>query len=291
MENISGPFRASEAVASGRITRGRLAGPSTTRLYPDVHQLTESVAGPDDLIGRTREAVLYVRGEPPVVGGYAAAELHGADIAPRGTPVELIVGPRRVRPRPGLTIRRDVLDADDVVAIGDLLVTTPERTAWDLVRRLGFTDGVVALDALARVGRFDPGDLSGRPSRARGSRRVAPAVDASDPRSGSRPETVMRLNMAEFGMPTPTPQLEVRDAQDLFVAYVDFGWEEFKVAAEYQGDGHRMDLKQWRRDQARLAELASCGWIVVPCTGDDLRFPLTFVRRLLKTLVLRGCAL
>lgn len=291
MEHINGPFRASEAVAAGRITRGRLAGPGTKRLFPDVHGLTRQVAAPDDLVGRTREAVLYVRGDPPVVGGYAAAELHGADIAPRGAPVELVVGTRRVRPRPGLTIRRDVLDRGDVGEVDGLLVTTPERTAWDLVRRLGFTDGVVALDALARVGKFDPERLSERPSGARGARRVAPAVEASDPRAGSRPETVMRLVMVRFDVPRPTLQLEVHDAQDLFVARVDFGWEEFKVAAEYQGDGHREDQQQWRRDQSRLAELASCGWIVVPCTGDDLRFPLTFVRRLLTTLALRGCVL
>ncbi|MCD2187625.1 type IV toxin-antitoxin system AbiEi family antitoxin [Actinomycetospora soli] len=278
-------------MAAGRITRGRLAGLGTTRLYPNVHQLTDSVAGPDDLIGRTREAVLYVRGEPPVVGGYAATELHGADIAPRGTPVELVVGLRRVRPRPGLTIRRDVLAPADIAEVDGLLVTTPERTAWDLVRRRGFVDGVVALDALARVGRFRPERLLDRPAGARGARRVAPAVEASDPRAGSRPETVMRLAMAQLGVPTPTLQFEVRDAQDFFVAFVDFGWEEFKVAAEYQGDVHRRDQEQWRRDQSRFAELASCGWIVVPCTADDLRFPLQFVRRLCKTLALRGCVL
>ncbi|GLZ52317.1 hypothetical protein [Actinomycetospora sp. NBRC 106378] len=289
MEDITGPFRANEALAAGDITRGRLAGPATTRLFPNVRVAAGRAAPRDDLVGRAREAVLYVRGDPPVVGGYAAAEVHGAAIAPTMAPVDLVVGRRSVRPRPGLTIRRDVLAEGDVEQRGGLLVTTPERTAWDLVRRLGFTDGVVALDALARVGKFDPERLLERPAGARGARRVGPAVEASDPRAGSRPETVMRLVMARFDVPRPRLQLEVHDAQDLFVARVDFGWEEFKVAAEYQGDGHREDQQQWRRDQSRLAELASCGWIVVPCTADDLRLPLTFVRRLLKTLALRGC--
>ena len=35
--DISGPFRASEAIAAGRISRGRVAGPNTQRLFPDVH--------------------------------------------------------------------------------------------------------------------------------------------------------------------------------------------------------------------------------------------------------------
>ncbi|MEJ2870239.1 hypothetical protein WCD74_20885 [Actinomycetospora sp. OC33-EN08] len=291
MENISGPFRANEALTAGDITRGRLAGPRTTRLFPNVHALVDQVAGPEDLVGRARAAVLYVRGEPPVVGGYAAAEVHGADCAPIGVPVDLVVGTRAIRARPGLVVRREVLGPDDVEEKDGLLVTTPERTAWDLVRRLGFTEGVVALDALARVGEFDPAVLLDRPPGSRGCRRVGAAVEASDPRAESRPETIMRLTMAEHHVPTPTLQLEVDNEYGAFVARVDFGWEEFRVAAEYQGDQHRMDRRQWRRDQARMADLAACGWVMVPWTGDDLLNPVRFIRRLLSTLVQRGYVL
>jgi hypothetical protein len=286
MEPISGPFRADEAVAGGRITRGRLAGPTTTRLLPNVHALTDHV--PTTLAERARAAVLYVRGAPPVVGGFAAAELLGASCGPRDAPVELVVGARRVRPRPGLVIRQDVLDPDDVVDVEGVLVTSAKRTAWDLARRLRFDDAVVAVDALARVGRFAPEVLLDRPGGRRGCLGLADVVGASDPRAGSPPETRMRLIMARRHVPPPILQYEVFDQGGLFIARVDFAWKEVRVAGEYQGDHHRTDRAQWRRDQRRFAELAACDWVTVPWTGDDLVAPREFLQRLGATLAHRG---
>ena len=158
MEPIPGPFRADEASPAAGSTRGRLAGPGTTRLLPNVHALADQV--PTTLAERARAAVLYVRGALPVVGGFAAAELLGASCGPRDAPVELVVGTRRVRARPGLVIRQDVLGPDDVVDVEGVLVTSAERTAWDLARRLRFDDAVVAVDALARVAGSHPRSCS-----------------------------------------------------------------------------------------------------------------------------------
>jgi hypothetical protein len=291
VEGISGPFRASEAIAAGRISRGRVAGPNVERIFPDVHAAADQVAAPTDLAGRAKEAALYVTGPPAVVGGYAAAELHGASCGPKTAPVDLMVGRRRVRPRPGLRIHQDVLAPDEVVAVGDLLVTTELRTAWDLVRRLDGTEGVVALDALARAGTFDPSELLARAKlhpRSRGVRRVPEAVARADPRSASPPETRMRLGLAAEGVPAAVPQFTVLDARGWFVGYVDLGWEEAKVAAEYHGDHHRTDREQWMRDQARFADLAGAGWLVLPCTALDLRFPHAFAVRVLAALSARA---
>jgi hypothetical protein len=291
VEDIPGPFRASEAIAAGRISRGRVAGPHVERLFPDVHAAADQVAQPRDVAGRAREAALYVTGPPAVVGGYAAAELLGASCGPRTAPVDLVVGRRRVRPRPGLCIRQDVLAPGEVVAVGDLLVTNQLRTAWDLVRQLDPVEAVVALDALSRAGGFDPSellDLITIHPRARGWRHVPEAVARADPRAASPPETRMRLGLASEGVPPAVPQLEVLDARGWFVAHVDLGWEEAKVAAEYQGDHHRTDREQWMRDQARFAELASAGWLVLPCTTLDLRFPHAFAVRVLAALATRA---
>lgn len=288
MEDISGPFRGSEAVAAGRITRGRVAGPDVTRLFPNVHALTDQVAAKDDLVGRAREAVLYVRGEPPVIGGYAAAELLGASCGPRTAPVDLVVGRRRLRPRSGLHLRQDVLRPEEIVAVDDLRVTSSLRTAWDLVRALDDpVDRVVALDALARVGRYDPEEvlvLAERHPRSRGSCLVPQAVARADRRAGSPPETRMRLGLLAEGVPAGVPQLQVSDDAGWFVGRVDLGWEEVKVAAEYQGDHHRTDREQWRRDQARFAALAAAGWLVLPCTALDIRFPHAFAVHVLAAL-------
>jgi hypothetical protein len=289
--DISGPFRASEAIAAGRISRGRVAGPNTERLFPDVHAAVGQIAAPTDLAGRAKEAALYVKGPPAVIGGYAAAELLGASCGPRTAPVDLMVGRRRVRPRPGLRIHQDVLAPDEVVAVDDLLVTSPLRTAWDLVRQLDGVEAVVALDALARVGPFDPAELLARAKvhpRSRGSRHVAEAVARADPRSASPPETRMRLGLDAEGVPAGVPQLEVLDARGWVVGHVDLGWEEAKVAAEYQGDHHRTEREQWMHDQARFAELAASGWLILPCTAIDLRFPHAFAVRVLAALADRA---
>ena len=291
MEEISGPFRASEAIPAGRITRGRVAGPSVERLFPDVHAFAEQVAGQGDLAGRAAEAALYVGGIRPVIGGYAAAELLGAGCGPRTAPVDLVVGRRRVRPRPGLRIRQDVLAPTEIESVDGLLVTTALRTAWDLVREVDAVEGVVALDALARVGRFDPRELLallGPRPRVRGARKIADAVARADPRAGSPPETRVRLALLDNDVPAPVPQLEVCDGEGWFVGRVDLGWKEAKVAAEYQGDHHRTDRDQWMRDQTRFAALAAAGWLVLPCTAQDIRFPLAFAKRVLAALAARS---
>lgn len=45
--------------------------------------------------------------------------------------------------------------------------------------------------------------------------------------------------------------------------YLDMGWEDVKVAVEYDGDQHRTDRVQFAKDVVRLEELADLGWIVV----------------------------
>jgi very-short-patch-repair endonuclease len=98
----------------------------------------------------------------------------------------------------------------------------------------------------------------------------------------------MRLALADEGVPPPVPQIEVLDDAGWFVARVDLGWEEVQVAAEYQGDHHRADREQWQRDQARFAALAAAGWLVLPCTALDLRFPHAFAVRVMAALAARA---
>ncbi|HKR51238.1 MAG TPA: hypothetical protein VJT72_16960 [Pseudonocardiaceae bacterium] len=51
---------------------------------------------------------------------------------------------------------------------GSVGITTALRTAWDLSRWLPMVEAVVALDALARVGRFAPALCSGSTAATRG---------------------------------------------------------------------------------------------------------------------------
>jgi hypothetical protein len=281
----SRPFRGREARDAGEITRGVLAGPTTRRLLPDVHAL---VGVPDDLRHRAIAASKWVEGG--VVGGHAAAELHGAECAPVDAVVDLIVGPRRVRPQPRVRVRQDVLRDDEIVEVDGVRVTSPRRTAFDLARRLDHVEAVVAADALARVGKFDPsGLLSYETARsgARGVSRIPGVVAAADPRAESRPETVTRLALIALGVPAPELQIRVVDSRGIEVARVDMGWRRAKLAVEYQGDHHRTDPHQWRRDQQRAADLAAAGWLVIPATSLVFSRPDVLAEQVLEALATR----
>ncbi|OBI82445.1 hypothetical protein A9X00_07665 [Mycobacterium sp. 1245805.9] len=64
------------------------------------------------------------------------------------------------------------------------------------------------------------------------------------------------------------------------VAVLDMGWEEYQVAAEYDGDQHRADRRQYVRDQARLRKLADLGRIVVRVIAEDRRSPVAGTAKL-----------
>jgi very-short-patch-repair endonuclease len=52
-------------------------------------------------------------------------------------------------------------------------------------------------------------------------------------------------------------------------ARVDMGWEDIRLAVEYEGDHHRVDRRQFNSDIRRLETLTELGWIVVRVTAED----------------------
>lgn len=73
-------------------------------------------------------------------------------------------------------------------------------------------------------------------------------------------------------------QIEVRDEHGSFVARLDMGWPDLKIAIEYDGDQHRRDRRQYVRDMRRRDELDRLGWIVVRVVAEDLEVQV--VRRI-----------
>lgn len=288
--DLDKPFRGSEAIAAGLVTRRRLRGPGFQRLGRDTYVAADVT--PDDPL-RIVGAALEVPGA--VVGGWSAVLLHGVDAAPEGeVPIELVVGPRHVRrARPGLRLRQDVLGERDVELVKGVAVTSPIRTAVDLASRADHVAGVIAVDALAHYDGFRAEDLLDHPvlrDNPRGRRRLLAVVADADARAESPPETRTRLILrGAAGIPDPVPQLVVRDEQGLFVGRVDFGWRELRAALEYQGDHHRVEKRQWRRDAVRTTELAAVGWLVLPITAHDLFVdPRGFVIRVRVALARRA---
>lgn len=151
----------------------------------------------DTLEVRAAALALVVR-PGRVVVGRTAAWLHGVeagggdvlDVAPRGSPV---------------------LVARDVQRVGEVLVTTPLRTAADLGRELSREHALAVLDAFLRAGLAPSAllDELGRHTGRRGAgqlRRLAPLADA---RAREPCESVLRLRWLDAGLPTPVPGLVV----------------------------------------------------------------------------------
>jgi hypothetical protein len=175
-------------VAAGLTTRNRLRGPGFRRLFPDTY-----VRRGDPLTPTLRAMAAYRYAEPHgVLAGYSAAELLGASCGPQHAPAEITVpGPGR-RAHPGLLVHRVTLAPGEIRRCGGVRVTTAVRTAWDLARRGDLVDAVVAVDTLARVGRFNPDLLLNfltHYPRARGASAVPGVLALADRRSGSPMET------------------------------------------------------------------------------------------------------
>ncbi|OBA59227.1 hypothetical protein A5647_18055 [Mycobacterium sp. 1100029.7] len=267
------PFLGSEALASGTLNRHQLR----TRfraVLPNVY-LPRHVEVSLEL--RTEAAWLWSRRQG-VIAGAAAAALHGARWIPDGVPVELIYA--NPRTPPGVLTRREGLLDNEIQLLDGLSVTTPERTAFDIGRRGAIRSAVVRLDALARATGFKVEDVlgvaHGHP-RSPGLRRLESALELVDAGAQSPRESYLRLLLIDAGLPRPQTQIPVFGADNMPVAYLDLGWEDYMVAVEYDGDQHRTDRRQYVNDIRRLEMLEEIGWTVVRVIAEDT--PAVILRR------------
>ena len=273
MRDVREPFIGSEALASGTISRYQLR----TRyraVLPNVY-LSNDVQLSLEL--RVFAAWLWSRRTATIVGA-AAAALHGAKWIPDDVPVELIH--TNLRPPHGVLTRRYVLMDGETQTMDGRTVTTPERTAFDIGRRGAVRSAVVRLDALARATGFKVDDvlrLVKCHPRSPGLRRLETALQLVDAGAQSPRESYLRLLLIDAGLPCPQTQIPVLGVDGIPVAYLDLGWEDCRVAVEYDGEHHRTDRRQYVKDIRRLEMLERMGWIVVRVVAED--HPADIVRR------------
>jgi hypothetical protein len=254
----------SQAVAAGRLTRYELQ-----RWYRPIYRGVYVPKGHEpSLRDRTVGALLTCR-RRAVVGGVAASALHGAQWVDADRPVELIAP--SVRPQAGLLVRNEMLAEDEIIRVAGIPVTTPVRTAFDIGRHLRRDEAVARLDALMYATPFSVEDvllLAKRYPGARGLRRLRAALPLVDGGAASPKETWLRLLLVDAGFPRPVTQIPVSDGWRP-VRILDMGWEELKVAAEYDGDQHRTNRKEYVKDIRCHEKLQRMGWIVVRVTAED----------------------
>jgi hypothetical protein len=54
------------------------------------------------------------------------------------------------------------------------------------------------------------------------------------------------------------------------LARPDLSYLPEKIAIEYEGDHHRTDRQQWKRDKSRRRLLEDHGWLVIEVIDDDV---------------------
>jgi hypothetical protein len=281
MGELGEPFIGSEALARGVLNRHQLR----TRyraVFPGIY-LPRQVQ--PSLHQRIVAAWLWSHREGIVAGGSAAA-LHATKWIDDDIPVELIhANPRAPR---GAVTRRDVLLDGEFQMVAGLAMTTPERTAFDVGRRGNVGSAVKGLDALAAATGFkvsDVAELAKRHPGVRGIRRLETVLDLVDAGSQSPKESWLRLLLIRAGLPKPQTQIPVLSVDGLPIAFLDMGWEEWMVAAEYDGDQHRADRWQYVKDIRRHEMLERMGWLVVRVVAED--HPADIIRRVRRAIEVR----
>jgi hypothetical protein len=259
------PFIGSEAVAAGTVSKSVLRS-RYTRVFHDVYVNPGTELTP---LLRAKAGWLWSR-RRGVVAGFSASAMHHSYWIDPSRPTELIHDNRhRLN---GIRVWGDRLETDEIDRADGIPVTTPERTALDLACWYTTATATAAIDALARATDFKMADvelLAQRYPGRRGIQRARVTLDLVDAGAQSPKETWLRLLLIRAGLPRPRTQIPVRDEFGDPTAYLDMGWEDVMVAAEYDGDHHRRERKQYTRDIRRLERLERLGWIVVRVVAED----------------------
>jgi hypothetical protein len=262
---MTDPFLGSEALAASELTAYELRS-----RYVAVHQDVYVPRGVE-LTPVSRAKACWLRSQRRgILAGFSASALHGAKWIDPALPAAIIDTNRR--PTPGVQVWEERVEEDEVGVVGDMRVTTPARTALDLARRYPKAVAVAAIDALAQAVELKMADIVLLIDRYRGRRGIKAARSAIglvDVGAQSPKETWLRLQLVRAGFPRPHTQIAVRNEWGWAEAYLDMGWEDIKVAVEYDGDQHRSSRKQYVKDIRRLEKIERMGWIVVRVVAED----------------------
>ncbi len=199
-------------------------------------------------------------------------------------PLDVVVPPDATPPHSrGIRGRRLSEDRAATWRIGSIAVVDPVAAVFSCAGELTVAQAVVLLDALLTDADNYPGLHKGRPvfstvdleSRVRlwvrfpGRRTILAALPRARTGVESPKETETRLLLVDAGLPEPIVQHDVHDGRRL-IARIDLAYPQWKIAIEYEGDGHRTDAAQWRRDIQRQRDLEDRGWLVIRITQLDL---------------------
>jgi hypothetical protein len=271
---MTDPFLGTEALAAGALTPYELRARHVA-LHKDVYVPRDA-----ELTAVLRAKACWLRSRRRgILAGFSASALHGCKWIDSTMPATIIDTNRR--PAPGVRVWEERIEADEVALVDGMRVTTPARTALDLARRHPTDAAVAAIDALIQATDLKTADVELLVDRYRGRRGMKgarAALELVDGGAQSPKETWLRLLLVSAGFPRPQTQIPVINEWGWAEFYLDMGWEEIKVAAEYDGEQHQTSRYHYVKDVRRLEKLERrYGWIVVRVVAED--HPDDIIRR------------
>lgn len=168
-------------------------------------------------------------------------------------------------------LRREVasLPPEDLRLLNGLPTTSVARTVADCLRHLPVTDSVPLADAALHAGTLrlvQVQHVLDREASWPFAQAASTAISLVDGRRESVLESRSGIVMHQYGLPAPTPQVKIFDAEGRFVGRSDFGWLRHGVVGEADGAGkYGADdpVKIFRAEKDRQAAFEALGLVVV----------------------------
>jgi hypothetical protein len=237
-------------------------------------------------------STLVVRAAAMSVGGdlvachSTAAALWDFDVL--GDATLHFLGPQELvnRKRPGIQVHPSSLGTDDAVLRNGIWCTPPARTACDVVRLTRPIDGLATLDAALRSRSCTQDELLAAAVAQAGLReviRLRELIPFAHPEAASPMESRMRWRFIDAGLPAPSLQVPIVGAHRTH--YLDTGWEEYCVGAEFDGLESHMTREQLDADRDRHNWVTQNRWTLFHFTAADIyRRHLPMVSRTARAL-------
>lgn len=238
-----------------RVARGVLVDGSREPTRVELLRALFLVLPPAAVLGFQTAATLYGFGVVPDTRAHV--------VVPAGTPAPDIRG---------VATHRVVVPVGDPVTVAGLPCVPPDRCAIDLARTCRRLDAIAVLDAALRSGCCTAESLRQElvfHDGLRGVRQARELTLLADPRAECRQESQLRLVLVDGRLAVPQLQIWVPDDWGTPRYRLDLGYEEVKVAAEYDGGSH-LDRRRMRADRERHNWLAARGWNLRYFTDVDL---------------------
>lgn len=174
--------------------------------------------------------------------------------------------------KPGVRCRQANIASRDITELDGILVTTPLRTASDLLRRLYRPYALSAADGLAHAGLIQLEPLWEFVAKLKGYPGIVQARSLAlliEPLAASPGESWQRLRMIDAGFPIPRAQFPIVD-NFARTRWVDLAYPHLKIAAEYDGREFHTDESDANHDRRRRSYLSTVlSWrFVVACKED-----------------------